>query len=161
MTAEVSEGSSARVPEEPFGRVSSRLGHCLAVFTLMFLVLLSNGAGRQGDVSALLRGPDDFMRLVQVVDWLDGQVWTDTVQRRLNPPAGVAMHWSRLADIPLAAGHRLSEPWLGRDAAIRLAALLVPPALGGLFTALFLGAVLAVIPDRRAHLPILMIGTLV
>ena len=161
MTVEVPDPPAARVPRESAAPAFPHLVPCFVVFTLTFVILLSNGAVLQGDVSALLRGPDDFMRLVQVVDWLDGQVWTDTVQRRLNPPAGVAMHWSRLADIPLAAVIRLSEPWLGRDAAIHLAALLVPPALGGLFTALFLGAVLAVIPDRRAHLPILMIGTLV
>ena len=142
------------------GRGSNRLGHCLAVFTLMFVVLLSLGVGREGDVSALLRGPDDFMRLVQVADWLDGQGWSDTVQRRLNPPAGVAMHWSRLADVPLAAVIGLSEPWLGRDGAVYLSALLVPPLLGGLFAALFLGAAFAVIPGQRAHVPILMIGTL-
>ena len=160
MTAEAPERLSARVPREPLGRGSNRLGHCLAVFTLMFVVLLSLGVGREGGVSALLRGPDDFMRLVQVADWLDGQGWSDTVQRRLNPPPGVAMHWSRLADVPLAAVIGLSEPWLGRDGAVYLSALLVPPLLGGLFAALFLGAAFAVIPGQRAHVPILMIGTL-
>ena len=160
MTTEVPERLSTLVPRAPFGRVSNRLGHCLVVFTLTFAVLLSHGAGREGDVSALLRGPDDFLRLVQVADWLDGQGWSDTVQRRLNPPAGVAMHWSRLADAPLAAVIRLSEPWLGRDGAVYLSALLVPPLLGGLFAALFLGAAFAVIPGRRAHVPVLMIGTL-
>ena len=161
MTVETPDRPAARVPPESAAPAFRHLVPCFAVFTLTFVVLLSDGAVRQGDVSALLRGPDDFMRLVQVVDWIDGQAWTDTVQRRLNPPAGVAMHWSRLADIPLAAVIRLSEPWFGRDGAIHLAALLVPPALGGLFAALFLGAALAVIPDRRAYLPILMIGTLV
>ena len=160
MTAEVPERLSTPDPREPFGRVSIRLGHCLVVFTLTFVALLSLGVGREGDVSALLRGPDDFLRLVQVADWLDGQGWSDTVQRRLNPPTGVAMHWSRLADAPLAAVIRLSEPWLGRDGAVYLSVLLVPPLLGGLFAALFLGAAFAVIPGRCAHVPVLMIGTL-
>ena len=101
------------------------------------------------------------MRMVQVIDWIDGQGWTDTVQRRLDPPAGVAMHWSRIADIPLAAVVSLVEPWLGRAHAVYLSALLIPPLFGGLFTALFLWAALPLTPERRALVPVLMIGTLI
>jgi len=46
---------------------------------------------------------DDAMRLVQVRDLLAGQDWFDTTQHRMNPPAGLPMHWSRLIDLPLAA----------------------------------------------------------
>lgn len=46
---------------------------------------------------------DDAMRLVEVRDWLAGQGWFDLVQRRLNPPDGVLMHWSRVIDLPIAA----------------------------------------------------------
>ncbi|MEA2907516.1 MAG: hypothetical protein QOI12_4903 [Alphaproteobacteria bacterium] len=46
---------------------------------------------------------DDAMRLVQVRDFLAGQGWFDLTQYRLSPPEGVAMHWSRLIDLPLAA----------------------------------------------------------
>jgi hypothetical protein len=45
---------------------------------------------------------DDAMRLVEVRDWLGGQGWFDLTQRRLNPPDGVIMHWSRLIDLPIA-----------------------------------------------------------
>jgi hypothetical protein len=45
---------------------------------------------------------DSAMRLVQVRDLLHGQAWFDVTQYRMNPPAGVAMHWSRLLDAPLA-----------------------------------------------------------
>jgi hypothetical protein len=128
---------------------------------LSFLALLSIGLGRGGGASALLRGPDDLMRMVQVIDWIDGQGWTDTVQRRLDPPAGVPMHWSRIADIPLAAVVLLVEPWLGRAQAVYLSALLIPPLLGGLFSVLFLWAALPLTPERRALVPILMIGTLI
>lgn len=45
---------------------------------------------------------DDAMRLVEVRDFLAGQSWFDLTQYRLNPPAGVVTHWSRLIDLPLA-----------------------------------------------------------
>jgi hypothetical protein len=46
--------------------------------------------------------PDDYMRLVQVRDWLGGQGWFDVRQYRMNPPHGGDMHWSRLVDVPIA-----------------------------------------------------------
>jgi hypothetical protein len=46
---------------------------------------------------------DDFLRLVQVRDWLAGQGWYDLVQHRMDPPAGADIHWSRLVDMPIAA----------------------------------------------------------
>lgn len=45
---------------------------------------------------------DSAMRLAQVRDLLHGQSWFDTVQHRMNTPYGLPMHWSRLADAPLA-----------------------------------------------------------
>ena len=145
-------------PPAPTG--SGHLVPCLVSSVLVFAVLLSVGLGREASVPALETGPDDFMRLVQVMDWLDGQGWSDVVQRRLNPPAGVAMHWSRLADLPLAAVIRLTEPWFGRGEAVYLAALLVPPLLGGLFAGLFLWTAVALLPDRSAALLIPMVATL-
>ncbi len=65
-----------------------------------------------------------------------GTTWCSGVSIR---PAGVDMHWSRLADLPLAAVITLAEPWLGRPGAVNLAVLVVPPLLGGVFVALFLG----------------------
>jgi hypothetical protein len=46
--------------------------------------------------------PDDYMRLLQVRDWLGGQSWWDVRQYRMDPPAGADMHWSRLVDLPIA-----------------------------------------------------------
>ncbi len=135
--------------------------HCFAVFVLCFTVLLSAGLGREGDTAALLRDTDDFMRMVQVVDWLDGQGWRDTVQRRLNPPEGVDMHWSRLADLPLAGAISLAEPWFGRARAIHLAALTVPPLLGALLAMSFLWGAAVLLPNRRAPLPVAMVATLI
>lgn len=135
--------------------------HCCAVAFVCFALLLSAGLGRQGDTAGLLRDSDDFMRMVQVVDWLDGQGWNDTLQRRLDPPEGVDMHWSLLAGLPLAGTISLAEPWLGRAAAIHLAALTVPPLLGALLAAAFLWGAAPLLPDRRAPLPVAMVATLI
>lgn len=52
---------------------------------------------------------DSAMRLVQVRDLRAGQGWFDTVQHRMNTPYGLAMHWSRLVDAPLALLSLISE----------------------------------------------------
>jgi hypothetical protein len=70
--------------------------------------------------------PDDAMRLLQVRDLLAGQGWFDVTQYRVAPPAGVAMHWSRLVDVPIAALILTLEPLFGADAAERIALIAVP-----------------------------------
>lgn len=57
--------------------------------------------------------PDDALRLVQVRDLIAGQSWFDVHQYRVAAPAGVAMHWSRLVDVPIAAMILLLRPLLG------------------------------------------------
>ncbi|MHB2166568.1 hypothetical protein [Alsobacter sp. R-9] len=69
------------------------------------------------DVGTVFGDTDDAMRLVQVRDLLAGQGWTDLVQHRLDPGAGIPMHWSRLADLPLALAIRGLEPFMGTRAA--------------------------------------------
>lgn len=49
------------------------------------------------------------MRLVQVRDLLQGQGWFDVFLHRMNAPYGLAMHWSRLVDGPLALLVLVSE----------------------------------------------------
>lgn len=86
-----------------------------------------------GDASPIAGGrlfdTDDYMRFVEVFHWLDGAGWSDLVEPRLNPPAGVAMHWSRLVDVPLALIILLAEPWSGRVGAAMVAATVVPALL--------------------------------
>lgn len=52
--------------------------------------------------SGLQLDTDSAMRLAEVRDLLNGQSWFDTSQHRMNTPYGLPMHWSRLADAPLA-----------------------------------------------------------
>ena len=73
-----------------------------------------------------LADPDDALRLVQVRDLLAGQGWFDLHQYRIDPPAGVATHWSRLVDTPLALTILLLRPVLGQGGAELVAAVVVP-----------------------------------
>jgi hypothetical protein len=73
-----------------------------------------------------LADPDDALRLVQVRDLLAGQGWFDAHQYRIDPPAGVATHWSRLVDTPLALVILLLRPLVGQPAAELAAAIVVP-----------------------------------
>lgn len=102
---------------------------------------------------------DDLMRVLQVRAWLDGQGFYDIINHRLNPPNGGDMHWSRLADIPLALGNIILHPFVGTQMAEKMAVFIVPLILGGVFAyiagrtaktltgsyiALFIGAFMAV-----------------
>lgn len=92
--------------------------------------------------------PDDVMRLDQVRDWMAGQSWFDVRQHRMNLPAGLSMHWSRLLDVPLAATIALFLPLIGAQAAETVAMVAVP-----MFT---LGAVMALVAEitrRREGAP--------
>ena len=77
---------------------------------------------------AMLRfgDPDDALRLLQVRDLLAGQSWFDVHQYRIAAPEGVAMHWSRLVDIPIAAMILLLRPLLGTAGAELVTVVAVP-----------------------------------
>jgi hypothetical protein len=73
--------------------------------------------------------PDDFMRLVQARDFLSGQGWFDVGQHRLAPGLPSELHWSRLADLPLAAVTTLGRGLLPLRGALVAAALFWPLAM--------------------------------
>ncbi len=54
-----------------------------------------------------------MLRLAQLRDWLDGQVFGDLVQQRLGPPGGTELTASRLGDLVPAALIRLLAPVIG------------------------------------------------
>jgi hypothetical protein len=111
------------------------------------LFLLAQAAAVERVLDLALPDTDDIMRLLGVRDLLAGQSWFDTHQYRYLPPGGVAMHWSRLADAPLAAGIWLT-PALGRHAAEATVVLAWPLLL----FAVYLGLVAAVL--RRIASPL-------
>ena len=71
---------------------------------------------------------DDYMRLQQVRDLTAGQSWFDLTQHRVAPPVGLAMHWSRLVDVPLLLFMVPLTPLLGAHQA-QVAALIGAPLL--------------------------------
>ena len=92
--------------------------------------------------------PDDVMRLVEVRDWMAGQSWFDVSQHRMNLPAGLSMHWSRLLDLPLAGLIAIFRPLLGQRVAETVAAIAVPMVtLGATMT------LVAEITRRRSGAP--------
>src|SRR5215472_5219683 len=54
------------------------------------------------DILTRLGDTDDALRVTLVRDLLHGRGWYDQLERRLDPPTGVYMHWSRLLDGGLA-----------------------------------------------------------
>lgn len=80
---------------------------------------------------------DDFMRLVQVRDWLGGQSWSDLTQYRLNPPEGTPMHWSRLPDLALGGVAGALSAFLDTNDALAIAAMAVPPLYFLLFVIVY------------------------
>lgn len=77
---------------------------------------------RWGAIQWLALGDtDDNLRLAQVRAWLGGQGWYDLRQYRLGPPQGFNIHWSRIPDLPIAGLILLTEPFVGRAMAERIA----------------------------------------
>lgn len=99
-----------------------------------------------------LNDPDNYMRLAQVRDWLGGQSWWDVSQHRVDPPGGLHTHWSRLADLPVAAAITLLTPFAGATAAERLAVTVMPLVL--LIAAILLIVRLAeALAGKQARIP--------
>lgn len=77
---------------------------------------------------------DDYTYVNQVLDWLKGQGWHDNVQHRLNPPEGTPIHFSRIAQLPMAALILFFEfCGLGPKGAATIMALVYPPILFAAF----------------------------
>lgn len=93
---------------------------------------------------------DDAMRAVQLRDLLAGQSWFDMTARRLDPPDGLFMHWSRIVDTPLAALDLLFGLFLAPEMAERATRLAFPFLCLALLFALaaFVARVMADRPAR-------------
>lgn len=103
----------------------------------------------------VLRGnfpdPDDYTYLNQTLDWLRGQGWYDNIQHRLNAPDGVPIHFSRLAQIPMAAGMlALNLVGLPLQGAATLVGWIYPVCLLGLMTIVLRRAAANLVPAHWA-----------
>lgn len=99
-----------------------------------------------------LEDNDDAMRVLEVSDWLAGQTWFDVTQHRLNPPQGGDMHWSRVADLPLAALMAPLMAVFGVEWGAKYAAFWTPLVLGVVYV--WVGArTAASLAGKTAFLP--------
>lgn len=111
-------------------------GDALVAFLLAVLLAAAWTVRDWHQLSALrLPDTDDVMRLQQIRDWLAGQNYADLSQHRLGDAPGLAMHWSRLADLVPAALIAVLTPLVGAHPA-EIVAVIVWPTL--LFTAALL-----------------------
>ena len=81
----------------------------------------------------LLRGElssnDDYMRMVEIRDWLSGQNWFDMHQYRLNPVDPLYSHWSRISDVLIGGPIKLLTPLLGQAKAELVTVIAYPSIL--------------------------------
>ena len=123
----------ARIAGKP---VSPRI--MMLVLWIAVVAALAAPAIKGGVFNAM--STDDAMRLVEVRDLIAGQSWFDLMQHRLDPP-GIAMHWSRVIDAPLAAMMLMLRPLAGIHGAEAITLFLWPILL--LAAALLLVAAIA------------------
>lgn len=120
-----------------------------AIIGLMWALIATGFAFIHRDAIATMTLPDadDYLRLQQVRDWLAGQNWLDVMQHRVNPPTGGVMHWSRIVDLPIAAGIVLLTPIFGQHTAEMITAVALPIIVMGL-AMLLAGAIVARLVGR-------------
>jgi hypothetical protein len=95
--------SRADSPEGGASRAGARLARALGgALALAFMVALTWDVSIGIWTDGRFHDTDDATRMVQIRDLLAGQGLFDLTQYRLLPPAGMPMHWTRLADMPTA-----------------------------------------------------------
>ena len=99
-----------------------------------------------------LSDPDDYMRLNEVVNWLQGQSWYDLGQPRLSPGMHTVIHWSRLVDVPIALLTLGLTCFMNMQDAVMVAAMIVPPVLFLLLVALVPAIARPLLGKRHAYL---------
>jgi hypothetical protein len=90
-----------------------RLTTTTAAWLLCLIVAGAASLPALAHLGASLGDTDDAMRLVEARALLHGRGWWDLIEPRLAPPGGLAVHWSRLVDAPIAALLALSSAILG------------------------------------------------
>lgn len=132
----------------------ARVGIAWAIVSALLIAVNWNAIATQS-----FPDPDDIMRLLQVRDLIAGQSWFDPTQYRVDAAnGGVAMHWSRLVDLPLALVIMVLTPFVGASSAESAALILVP--LMTLACAMLLAARIAwrLMGDEEATLTTLVLA---
>ena len=98
------------------------------VVAVAWAFIVAHFVAKWATIGNVFSDTDDAMRLVEVRDFLAGQGWFDLHQYRLDPPADLPMHWSRLVDLPIALLVRLAE-FVAPTAVAEKAAMYLWPTL--------------------------------
>ncbi len=126
------------------------LAWAFAVASLLFFAINAVFAIR--GVSPVLDGKlvetDDYLRLVRVEYLWQTGAWFDAVIPRVNPPIGLALHWTRPMDVLLMAGALLGAPLLGFKTALFWWGALISPLLQILAIAAVIWAVAPLLSRR-------------
>ena len=101
---------------------------------------------------------DDAMRVLQVRDWLAGQAWFDVSQHRFTEHPISNIHWSRIADLPLALTMLITNLIFGQSPGEKVAAFLTPMWLGVIYVIIGTKASLA-LGGKKALLPAIFLIT--
>ena len=101
---------------------------------------------------------DDAMRVLQVRDWLAGQAWFDVSQHRFTEHPISNIHWSRIADLPLALTMLITNLIFGHSLGEKVAAFLTPMWLGAIYVIIGAKASLA-LGGKKAFLPAIFLIT--
>ncbi len=79
-----------------------------------------------GVFAGVLTGYDDHVRMLQVLNWVNGADWYDRTITRVNAPEGFQTLWTRLVDIPFAAVILFCQNFMNQRQAALVAALIAP-----------------------------------
>ncbi|NBX73435.1 MAG: hypothetical protein EBQ89_03965 [Alphaproteobacteria bacterium] len=74
-----------------------------AIVVVLYIALSFVFNPQSAFLNARFDDPDDYMRMVQVHDFVNGQNWYDRTIKDLDPDHAFTQDWSRLPDVPLAA----------------------------------------------------------
>ena len=112
---------------------SSNRDTILAIAIAAALVVVIQFGATLNGISPILTGgfvdTDDYMRMVRVEHLWQSSAWFDALIPRIDPPNGLALHWTRPMDILLLAGAGLAAPFLSFQAALFWWGALVSPVL--------------------------------
>ncbi|NCC21562.1 MAG: hypothetical protein EOM26_03770 [Alphaproteobacteria bacterium] len=114
---------------------------------LWLLLFVAPAVWGMGPFVGELNSTDDYMRAVQVADFLENTADSSFVQDRLGPEGAPSrMHWTRIVDLPLAGLFVLFGQFTTPENAVYLTATVVPAIMlallfagGWWFTSLFTG----------------------
>lgn len=115
-------GDESRTP----GRIAT---YTPAIFIWAIVAFASFMKTGPGVMRGTLPGNDDYMRLVQIRDWLGGQAWGDPVQSRMFPADALISHWGRFSDVIVGGFIKILTPFLGPAQAETAALIIIPVAL--------------------------------